>query len=407
MSIVPALAPADVFSMAAATGAKLMVAIACLAAENPLLRYPVIVLLVTGFVSRARRAAVAALLYIVVPAAVPAPPGVFVAVKTVLIELMAVVSAAKSVSAVLMSVTVICFADGFHCAPSAAPPCTFTLTLLKSVPAVLAVRINAGAMSVSLPKTIPVTGATAVPTAWNTASALPPMPSIKVARAPAVVAAPYVRARTLVSGSYVAPVAPVFVRVTFTPSISGPAVVAVIASVSPPAFSWSVVRGANLSVATALASPEALWMLACVAAWVISTFTPSWPLEPMVAWLIFRSWIVGIVAELVTKSRLPSNRPRPWNLVVWATRLMACQRGVDLQLVGRDLVGAHGAGVGRLFDQPADVVQQRADLAQGAVGRGDHLVGLLAVADRLLRADDVAAKHFAGDQTGRDRPCPR
>ena len=81
------------------------------------------------------------------------------------------------------------------------------------------------------------------------------------------------------------------------------------------------------------------------------------------------------------------------------------QRGVDLQLVGRDLVGAHGAGVGRLGHQAADVVQQRADLAQGAVGRGDHLVGQLAVGDRLLGAGDVAAQGRRWRSSRPDRPC--
>src|SRR5262249_45970881 len=73
----------------------------------------------------------------------------------------------------------------------------------------------------------------------------------------------------------------------------------------------------------------------------------------------------------------------------------------DLELVSGDLLGAEGAAVGRLGGQAADVVEQVAHLAQGAVGGGDDLVGPLRIGDGRVDAGDVAAKAFAGDQTGR------
>ena len=60
------------------------------------------------------------------------------------------------------------------------------------------------------------------------------------------------------------------------------------------------------------------------------------------------------------------------------------QRLVDLRLIGGDLVIAQRTGVRAFGHQTANVVQQRADLAQGAVGRRDHLVGAVGVADRSL-----------------------
>src|SRR5690606_29932311 len=57
------------------------------------------------------------------------------------------------------------------------------------------------------------------------------------------------------------------------------------------------------------------------------------------------------------------------------------QRGVDLQLVGGDLLVAQRAGVGGFGHQAADVVEQRADLPQRAVGGCNELIGPLAVGD--------------------------
>ena len=76
------------------------------------------------------------------------------------------------------------------------------------------------------------------------------------------------------------------------------------------------------------------------------------------------------------------------------------ERRIDLQLVGRDLFGTHGPGIGGLGDESADVVQQGTDLSEGTIGRGDHLVGTFAVGDRPFDPDDVAAEDFAGDESG-------
>ena len=54
------------------------------------------------------------------------------------------------------------------------------------------------------------------------------------------------------------------------------------------------------------------------------------------------------------------------------------------------------------FDyQAADVVEQVADLAQGAVGCGDKLIGLLRVLDRRTNARNVAVQVFARDESCR------
>ena len=68
------------------------------------------------------------------------------------------------------------------------------------------------------------------------------------------------------------------------------------------------------------------------------------------------------------------------------------QRRIDLELIGRDLLGAQGARVGGFGGQAADVVEQAADLAQGAIGRGDDLIGPLRVGDGRADAGDVAAE---------------
>jgi hypothetical protein len=77
------------------------------------------------------------------------------------------------------------------------------------------------------------------------------------------------------------------------------------------------------------------------------------------------------------------------------------QRRVNLQLVSGNLLGRESAVVGGFGHEAANVVQEAAHLAEGAVGGGDHLVGTIGIADGPLDAGDVAAKVFAGDQTGR------
>ena len=62
---------------------------------------------------------------------------------------------------------------------------------------------------------------------------------------------------------------------------------------------------------------------------------------------------------VVVKSKLPSISLRPWKFVDCEIRLMASKDAVDLQLVSRDLIRAHGRAVGRLGDQGADIVHQR------------------------------------------------
>src|SRR5262249_4029165 len=74
---------------------------------------------------------------------------------------------------------------------------------------------------------------------------------------------------------------------------------------------------------------------------------------------------------------------------------------INLQLIGRDLIGTFSTAVGGFGHEAADVVEQVARLAQTAVGRGDNFVRTVGIADGLGDGGDVAAEVFAGDQTGR------
>ncbi len=95
--------------------------------------------------------------------------------------------------------------------------------------------------------------------------------------------------------------------------------------VVPPALVARASRfpAAKFSVAEAVELPEALLIVALVAAAEMSTSTAMEPVAPRFAWSICKSVIVGTDAASVTKSRLPSSNFRPWKVVVWAMRLMA------------------------------------------------------------------------------------
>ena len=77
------------------------------------------------------------------------------------------------------------------------------------------------------------------------------------------------------------------------------------------------------------------------------------------------------------------------------------ERLVELQLIGVDLSRAQGAAVGAFGHQTTNIIEQRAYLTEGGVSGGNHLIGALSIADRLLDGGDVAPQVFTGDQTGR------
>src|SRR6185437_8458195 len=60
------------------------------------------------------------------------------------------------------------------------------------------------------------------------------------------------------------------------------------------------------------------------------------------------------------------------------------QDRVNLKLVSSDLVGAEGSGVGRLIDQPVELVQQAADFSQATFGGSDDVGRLVGVVDGLI-----------------------
>ena len=89
------------------------------------------------------------------------------------------------------------------------------------------------------------------------------------------------------------------------------------------------------------------------------------------------------VPAVVMKSRLPSSSLRPWNVVVWAMRFKASSDESICNWLAAICSSLKAPVLADFGHQAANVVQQRADLAQRAVGRGDDLVGAVGVADGL------------------------
>ncbi|CEK19611.1 hypothetical protein CTKA_02246, partial [Chthonomonas calidirosea] len=74
--------------------------------------------------------------------------------------------------------------------------------------------------------------------------------------------------------------------------------------------------------------------------------------------------------------------------------------GVDLGLVGFDGGDVVDAGVGGMHSELSDVVEEVADLGEGAVGGFDEVGGVLSIGDSLIEAGDLRAQVF-----GDDEPC--
>ena len=70
---------------------------------------------------------------------------------------------------------------------------------------------------------------------------------------------------------------------------------------------------------------------------------------------------------------------------------MASSEEVNLQLISGDFFVAQSTRVGCFGNQTADIVEQAADLAQGAISRCNDLVGALRVGESFVDAGDIAA----------------
>ena len=97
----------------------------------------------------------------------------------------------------------------------------------------------------------------------------------------------------------------------------------------------------------------------------------------------------------------PCSRFLLLNCVVLAMRSMlltACSDG--LLVGGLAAVGVIGADVGGVQDELADVGQQGADLAERAVGRLDHVDGVVGVAGGLGQTGVLRRQAVRDDQAG-------